>query len=128
MGYKILVINPGSTSTKLAIFDGKAELACENIEHAAASLAPFGSQIAEQTEMRMELTLDFLQRHGYTPAMLDLVMCRGGMLPPVHSGGYIVDEAMLDYLKNGASHQHASNLGALIGHDIAQRGGHKAYI
>ena len=127
MSHRVFVINPGSTTTKLAVFQGEMLLCEETVEHMPSELAAYDT-IWDQLELRLPLTLDFLSRHGVELPSLDIVMGRGGMFPPMRSGGYLVDQAMLDLVRYGDIQQHASNLGAPLAWETAQRAGVRAYI
>jgi len=126
MNTLILTINPGSTSTKIGLFDGEALLFKESIEH-HDEFKHLGS-IMEQSPLRKKLILKFLEQHGYAPEQFACVMGRGGLLPPVHAGGYLVNEKMKQYLCSADAPQHASNLGAILADEIAQLGSGSAYI
>ena len=122
----ILAINPGSTSTKIAIFrDGKKILA-QNISHSAAELAPY-AKIIDQYEFRVKVILNFLEQNNFDTHDLAAVVGRGGLLTPMESGTYRVSEEMIAYLKTNRL-EHASNLGALLANDIARQIGKPAYI
>ena len=127
MSYKVLAINPGSTSTKISVFEDEKELFTRNLDHPAAELAPFAN-VAEQFQMRKDHVLALLQENGFDIKDLAAVVGRGGMLPPVKSGAYEVNEAMVNRLRFRPVLEHASNLGALIAYEIAQTVGVKAYI
>lgn len=127
MAYKILVINPGSTSTKVAVYLDKEQQWVESLSHTQQELAPF-ADIYSQMEFRTELVQKCCESHGDSPADFDAVVGRGGLLPPVHAGAYEVNEYMLDCLKNRPQLHHASNLGAPIAYGMAQKAGVKAYI
>ncbi|MBF4692545.1 butyrate kinase [Fusibacter ferrireducens] len=127
MGYKVLAINPGSTSTKIALFEDENEIYSENIEHAADELNAF-DRVGDQFEMRKDAILSSLNSNGYDVTILSAVVGRGGMLPPVKSGAYEVNAVMVDRLKNRAIYEHASNLGALIAYEIANMAQVTAYI
>jgi len=127
MDYLILGINPGSTSTKIALYKNEQELFNEDIRHPYEEIEKFGS-ILEQEPLRRQAVLDAMDKHGYKVEDLSIVMGRGGMLPPVKVGGYIVDDKMLDLIYGEKTPQHASNLSATIANDIAQQAGVKAYI
>ena len=124
---KILVINPGSTSTKIAMYANKKQLWQENIEHAVEDLAPY-KLVYDQLPMRLKLVQDTILQKGDQLEELQAVAARGGLLPPVSSGAYEVNEKMLDVLQHRPVNQHASNLGAGIAYKIAQPLGIKAYI
>ena len=111
--YKILVINPGSTSTKIAVYEDEKQILSHTFKHTAQDLAQFDS-LYDQTPMRTGLILDYLKEQNVDLKELSCIMSRGGMLPPIKTGGYLVNEAMKDTLINRPSNMHASNLGALI--------------
>ena len=127
MDHLILAINPGSTSTKIALYKNEDELFNESISHSHIEIEKFGS-INEQEPMRLQAVLDALDKHGYKPEDLSIVMGRGGMLPPVKIGGYKVNDVMLDLIFGEKISQHASNLGAVLANDIALRAGVDAYV
>jgi len=127
MDYLILTINPGSTSTKIALYKNEEELFKESITHPHEEIEKFDS-IMKQAPLRMKTVLDALEKHGYNANDLSIVMGRGGMLPPVKVGGYKVNEKMLDLFYNEKTQQHASNLGAVLANDIAKSAGIEAYI
>jgi len=125
--YRILVINPGSTSTKLAIFEDEKEVLRETIRHSSDELAPF-QRITDQYEFRKRVILEFVQKAGYDIKSFDAIVGRGGLVRPIPSGTYEVDELMLQELREGRYGEHASNLGALIANELAKEAGVKAYI
>lgn len=127
MGYKILAINPGSTSTKIALYDDEKEVFTETLEHPIDEIEKYDKTI-DQFEMRKDLIISFLKENGNNIDDLSAVVGRGGMLPTVKSGAYIVNEAMIDVLSNRPVMEHASNLGAPIAYEIAKMAGVKAYI
>lgn len=125
--YKILVINPGSTSTKVAVYENGTPLFTQSLSHDRETLSTFPA-IADQFEYRRDLVLKVLQEQGFPPSDLAAVVGRGGVLPPVESGAYEVNKAMLDQLRYKPGAQHASNLGAGLAQSIAEIAGIKAYI
>ncbi len=127
MSYKLLIINPGSTSTKVAIFQDKECLFKKNIKHSAEEIAPF-EHIADQYHFRKEVILNELKEAGMELSDVDMVVGRGGLLKPLTSGIYEVNEAMIRDLVNSPVGEHACNLGGLIADDIAKSIGVKAYI
>ena len=127
MGYKILAINPGSTSTKIALYEDEKEVLVRTLDHQAEEIEKY-DKIVEQFQMRKDVVLSFLKDNGYDVNTLDAVVGRGGMLPPVKAGAYKVNELMVDRLKNNPVQEHASNLGALIAYEIANSIGKEAYI
>lgn len=126
MSYHILAINPGSTSTKIAVYADEKPVFHTTIQHSAESLAPFARAI-DQKDWRKDLVLKTLADNGIDIRTLDAVVGRGGLIHPVESGTYEVNEYLLRDLIN-AQRQHASNLGGLIAHEIATQAGVKAYI
>ena len=124
---KILVINPGSTSTKIALYAGEQALWQENIAHSTDEFAAFKT-IYEQLPARLELVKAALQRKGTDTNELAAVAARGGLLPPLAAGAYEVTPYMLEVLEQRPLHLHASNLAAGIAYAIAQPLGIKAYV
>ncbi len=127
MSYKILAINPGSTSTKIALYEDEKEIFCKTLDHPVEEIEKY-ENVADQFDMRKEVVLSFLKENGYEVKELAAVVGRGGMLPKVKSGAYKVNETMVDRLKNKPMFEHASNLGALISYEIANSIGVSAYI
>ena len=122
----ILAINPGSTSTKVAIFLEEESILKKNIFHTAEELSPF-KRIIEQHEFREKMIFQFLKENSFDTHLLAAVVGRGGLLTPMKSGTYRVSDAMIEYLKH-TQLEHASNLGAILAHDIARTVGIEAYI
>ena len=117
--YKILSINPGSTSTKIAIFEGDSEKFTQEIQHSPEELAPFeGQPITTQFQFRKNAIQAFLGANGISIEDLDAVSGRGGLLHPIPHGTFNVNERMVEDLKNGVLGEHASNLGGLIARDL----------
>lgn len=124
---KILVINPGSTSTKIAVYEDEQSLLLRNITHTAEELAPFGA-ITEQQEFRRQIVIDEL-RKADIPLVFDAVIGRGGLVKPIAGGVYEINERMMDDTLHGCvMHNHACNLGCLIAHEIAVETGCRAFI
>ncbi|MBQ8464120.1 MAG: butyrate kinase [Prevotella sp.] len=125
----ILVINPGSTSTKMAVFEDEKPMILRGISHTNEELAPFGDDVLNQLEYRKQLVLDELERMN-VPMQFEAVIGRGGLVKPISGGVYEINQRMLDDTHNGiAMHNHACNLGCLIAHDIAsQIPGCRAFI
>ncbi len=127
--YKILTINPGSTSTKIAVFENEKELFETTLRHTAEELAPFeGKKIMEQYEFRKKVILDSLKDNNFDIKELSAVVGRGGLLKPIEGGTYSVNEKMLEDLNEATMGEHASNLGAVISKDIADELGKGSYI
>lgn len=129
MTFRILTINPGSTSTKIALFDNEEQIFSKTLRHSAEELSPF-STVASQFEFRKDIILDELQKAGYDIHSLDAIVGRGGLVKPIESGIYEVNERLAHDLENPVMGEHASNLGGLIARDIARQlnNGIKAYI
>jgi butyrate kinase len=125
MTYRILSINPGSTSTKIAVFENENRLFITTTEHSVEQMNSF-NVLLDQFDMRKDHVLEALKEHGIKLSTLNAVVGRGGFLPPVKSGGYKVNPKMLVDLKNALPH--ASNLGALIAYSIAEPLSIPAYI
>lgn len=124
---RILAVNPGSTSTKIAVFADDAPVFVETIRHDAMELASCGS-VMDQEGYRRELILAALQRHGIAVADLAAVIGRGGLMRPIAGGTYAVNEAMLADLRSCRFGAHASNLGAILARDLADGAGIPAFI
>ena len=125
--YRILVINPGSTSTKVAVYQKKDAVFEKTVRHEAKDLDDCGTMMA-QIPLRKACVMEAMREHGIAPETLDAIAARGGLLPPIPGGGHRVDERMVQLLMHGKLRQHASNLGALIAYEIAQPLGIQAYI
>lgn len=125
--YKILIINPGSTSTKLAVYEDENELFNGTIRHSDKELSKY-NDIIDQMDFRVECILKTLHDNNFLLSEFDAVVGRGGLLKPVESGTYIVNDIMINDLKNGIQGQHASNLGGIIARLIADKYGIQAFI
>lgn len=123
----IIVINPGSTSTKMALFDNGDKFAEENISHPSDELAGFDN-VADQFELRMKNIDEWLTRYHIESKKVMAVAGRGAPLRPLEGGVYGINGKMLDDLKNMRYSNHASNLGAIIAHHLGQRFGVPAMI
>jgi butyrate kinase len=127
--HRVLVVNPGSTSTKIAVFEGDQERQSREIQHTPEDLAPFaGRRITEQYDFRRRAVLRALGEFGFTVDDLDAVCGRGGLLRPIPHGTYRVGQSILDDLRAGVGGDHASNLGALIAWELAHPAGKPAFI
>jgi len=125
---KILAINPGSTSTKIAVYRDSEPIFLKNIKHSPEDFVPF-HKIADQFHFRKDIILQQLYDADISLEQVHAVMGRGGLLKPIPSGVYEVNEAMIHDLENSPLGEHASNLGGLIAHDIAiELPDAKAYI
>ena len=127
--HRILAVNPGSTSTKIAVYEGEQERFVEEIQHTAEELLPFeGKRIVAQYEMRKDVVLDTLSNHGIAVSDLDAVSGRGGLLEPIPHGTYAVNSRMREDLLAGTGADHASNLGALIARELVGDSNKPAFI
>lgn len=125
--HMILAINPGSTSTKISVFSGNESVFEETLRHSSDEINGFDS-ILSQYEFRKKIILESLRDKGMRLDDLSCVVGRGGLLRPVSGGTYIVAEKMLEDLKSGFYGEHASNLGAVIAHEIADGLGIPSFI
>ena len=128
MDFLQLVINPGSTSTKVAIFLNDKLIQEATLRHDVEELEQFPTLI-DQLDFRKQVILDFLLEHRYKVNQIDVFVGRGGMLKPLKNGGtYLVTEKMLDDLRSCKYGTHASNLGALLASSFAKPLNRPAYI
>jgi len=125
--YLQLIINPGSTSTKLALYRDEEKLVQEDVTHDSAELAKY-KDIVDQVPMRMAFIQDFLTRHNVDPKELSCVMGRGGLLPGLKAGGYQMNEDLKIALGGELSSPHASNIGGILAYEIAKPLGIPSYI
>ncbi|MGE5484752.1 MAG: butyrate kinase [Ignavibacteriales bacterium] len=116
----ILALNPGSTSTKVALYDGEECVFEESVQHSVEDLAAFGS-ISDQHQYRKSLILAALERSGRSITDLKAVVGRGGLLRPLAGGTYLVDDQMVDDCLHHPRRQHVCNLGAPIAMEIAKQ-------
>lgn len=116
---RILAINPGSTSTKIAVYEGTKNVFLKTLRHSTEELQPF-SNIASQFQFRKEIILAELQQAGIEIESLGVIVGRGGLVKPIPSGVYEVNEALVNDLIHPVLGEHASNLGGLIALDIAK--------
>ena len=114
---RILAVNPGSTSTKIAVYQNTEPVFLKNIKHTPEDLVPF-PKITDQFEFRKEIILQQLKEADMQIMDLQAVVGRGGLLKPIPSGIYEVNEAMIADLRSSPFGEHASNLGGLIAHDL----------
>lgn len=111
--FKILVVNPGSTTTKLGLFNDETPFAVQKIEHPAYELEKF-PRINDQYALRRQVMLDFLTENAVVPEQLSAIVSRGGLLKPLLSGTYNICPKMIEDLSSGAYGEHASNIGAIL--------------
>lgn len=124
----ILVINPGSTSTKVALYNKRELLFEQTLRHSSQEIISWGTTIYEQYPFRRDLIVGAVSSWGVSMSDISVVIGRGGLLRPIPSGVYEVNDSMINDLKVGIMGQHASNLGGIIAADIAKEVGCKAYI
>lgn len=125
---KVLVINPGSTSTKIAVFEERKPLIVETIRHNKDELDKFSS-VLDQLDYRKDAVISFLKQHGFNISDFDAIIGRGGIVKPIEAGTYIVNEALINDLKFYSKEQeHPSTLGGLIAYELAKSVGKVAYI
>ena len=124
---RILVVNPGATSTKIAVFNDETELFKTTIEHDAAAIASF-EHIVDQREWRMGFIRETLASNGFKPESFDAVAGRGGLLRHIPSGTYEVDEEVISDLLQARFGEHASNLGPLLASELASMAKIPAYF
>lgn len=124
---RVLAINPGSTSTKIGVFDDEKPILIETLRHDPNQIAGF-KDLFDQYPFRKQVILDTLDREGMNLNRLDAVVARGGLLRPIPGGTYRVNQEMIDDLRSGEYGVHASNLGAVIAQEIAEQLGIPAFI
>ena len=124
---KLLVVNLGSTSTKLAIYQNGEKLWQDNIEHDPEYMKQFGMPY-DQLDMRTAIVREAMAKHGDKEEELVAVVTRGGLLPPVAAGAYEVNPEMIEVLRNRPMNHHISNVACALGYNIAHPLGIKAYI
>jgi len=125
--FRILVINPGSTSTKIAIFEDEKLVKSANIAHSNGELARF-KKIADQYDFRMKKIEHFLEEVDYSLNDFSAIVGRGGLIRPVKGGTYKINHEMLGELKNAKYGEHASNLGAILANELASKYGVSSFI
>ena len=127
-GWRVLVINPGSTSTKVGLFDGERAVFTVNVAHEASELAKFAG-VSDQLPYRVGLIEQALAENGVELASIDAFVGRGGGLLPLPGGTYVVDDVLLDHATRGANGvQHPAQLGPQIAHAFAGRVGRPAFV
>ena len=124
---KLLIINPGSTSTKIGVYEDEAPVLEKTLRHETADLAVY-PKITDQYGFRKQVILGALEEAGIGLGELDGVVGQGGLLKPLTGGTYYVNEAMANDLRAGVQGEHASNLGGLIAREIGLSIGKPAFI
>lgn len=125
--YKILTINPGSTSTKIAVFDNDQEVFEKTLRHSSDEIGQF-KNISDQFNFRKDVIESELTLANIDLKSLDCIVGRGGLLKPIKGGTYSVTESMLEDLRVGVSGQHASNLGGIIANEFSKELNIPAFI
>ena len=127
MSIKSLIINPGSTSTKIGVFEDETLLFEETLRHSTEEIAQYAS-IVDQKDFRKQIILDLLAKKNFDINSLQVIVGRGGMLKPIPGGTYAVSDELLEDLKIGKQGQHASNLGGIRAREIGDAIGVPSYI
>jgi len=117
--FKTLVINPGSTSTKIGVFEDENPIFIEVLRHDSETIKKYKS-IFDQYDFRRDIILNFLKEKNISLDSFSSVVGRGGLIKPVKSGTYLVNEKMIEDLKQTKRGEHASNLGAILAYEIAK--------
>ena len=127
MAVKSLIINPGSTSTKIGVFEDETLLFEETLRHSTEEIAQYAS-IVDQKDFRKDIIVNLLKEKNFDINSLNMVVGRGGMLKPIPGGTYEVSDDLLEDLKIGKQGQHASNLGGILAREIGDSIGVPSYI
>lgn len=127
MAKTILIINPGSTSTKIGVYEDENQIFEETLRHPTDEIAKYAS-IIDQKDFRKEVILDVLKEKNFDINTLDVVVGRGGLLKPIPGGTYAVTDALLEDLRIGKQGQHASNLGGILAKEIGDSVNVPSYI
>ncbi len=127
MSIKSLIINPGSTSTKIGVFEDETLLFEETLRHSTEEISQYAS-IVDQKDFRKKIITDLLEKKEFDVNSLNVVVGRGGMLKPIPGGTYAVTDTLLEDLKIGKQGQHASNLGGILAREIADSIGAPSFI
>lgn len=123
----LLVINPGGTSTKVAVYEDKKEILKKNITHTGEDLKQF-PHVFDEYEYRKNMIVDVLKAEGFSLDQLDCVVGRGGLMKAIPGGTYRVNDRMVEDLKNAINGEHASNLGAVIARNIGDEIGVPSFV
>ncbi len=127
MKHKLFILNFGSTSTKIAIYENEEILFEQTLRHEASLLQQYPTSVS-QKDYRLGIILDFLKENNIKLDDIDAFIGRGGLTKPVEGGTYIVNKEMVKDLESMAYGDHVSNLGGIIAFDLANRTGKPAYI
>lgn len=124
---RILAINPGGTSTKIAVYEDTDVLFKDSVTHSGEDLKKY-AKVFDQYEYRRDLILDALTNHNIPLESLSAVVGRGGLMQPIQGGVYAVNDLMIDDLRNAISGEHPCNLGAVLARDIARPLGLPSFV
>ena len=127
MAIRSLIINPGSTSTKIGVFDDETQILDKTLRHTTEEIAQFPT-IYAQKDFRKQIILDALKEENIDPKTFQVIVGRGGLLKPIPGGTYAVSDALLADLKNPPQGEHASNLGGILAREIGDSLGVPSYI
>lgn len=127
MSIKSLIINPGSTSTKIGVFEDETLLFEETLRHSTEEIGQYAT-IFDQKDFRKKIITDLLAEKNFDMKSLNMVVGRGGMLKPIPGGTYAVSDELLHDLKIGVQGQHASNLGGILAREIGDSIGVPSFI
>ncbi len=127
MSIKSLIINPGSTSTKIGVFEDETLLFEETLRHSTEEIAQY-AQVVDQKDFRKDIIVKILAEKNFDIKELGVVVGRGGLLKPIPGGTYAVSDALIEDLKKGERGEHASNLGGLIAREIGDSLGIPSFI
>ena len=127
MSIKSLIINPGSTSTKIGVFEDETLLFEETLRHSTEEISQYAS-IVDQKDFRKDIIVNLLNEKNFDINSLNMVVGRGGMLKPIPGGTYAVTDELLEDLKIGKQGQHASNLGGILAREIGDSIGVPSFI
>ena len=127
MSYRILVINPGSTSTKIGVFEDEVQLFSKTLRHSAEKIAEFAA-IADQKSWRKDLVMEALKENDFDVTTLSAVSGRGGLVAPLRGGTYATTDKLMADTAAGVGGQHACNLGGLIAREIGDELGIPSFI
>ncbi len=127
MAIRSLIINPGSTSTKIGVFDDETLVLDKTLRHSTEEITSFPSIVA-QKDFRMNIILDALKENNIELSGFDVIVGRGGLLKPIAGGTYAVTDELEKDLEHGVQGEHASNLGGLLAREIGDRIGVPSYI
>lgn len=124
---RLLVINPGSTSTKIAVFDDENIIFEETLRHSTEEICSF-NRIYDQLDFRKDIILKALEKNKISLESLNAIVGRGGLLKPIEGGTYEINEKMVEDLKSGSRGEHASNLGGILAYEIAKNLNIRSFI